>query len=287
MPRLAYVNGQFIPHNQASVHVEDRGYQFGDGVYEVITVVKKRLVDLEGHLDRLNRSLGELCIEWPVSRSVLEILIRQLLIRNRVSNGIIYIQITRGVAPRDHKFPTIFTPTSLVMTTRHIVHERSANFRKGVKVITIPDIRWQRCDIKSTSLLPNCLGKQRAFEAGAYEAWQVGEDGNITEGTSSNAWILTQQNELITRAPTSVILNGVTRGTIIEIAEQRGITFVERPFSVSEARGSAEAFTSSATSFITPVIQIDDVVLSDNPGPLALALLNRYREYIERLEATL
>lgn len=287
MPRYAYVNGQFITHNQAAVHVEDRGYQFGDGVYEVVTVVKDRLVDFEGHLDRLNRSLGELRIDWPVSRNVLKILMRQLLVRNRVSNGIIYIQITRGVAPRDHKFPKLGTPTSLVMTTRRIMHERSANFREGVKVITIPDIRWQRCDIKSTSLLPNCLGKQEAFEAGAYEAWQVGEDGNITEGTSSNAWILTQQNELITRAPTSAILNGVTRATIIEIAEQRGITFFERPFSVAEARAALEAFTSSATSFITPVIRIDDVVLSDDPGPLTLALLNSYREYIDRLENTL
>ena len=287
MPRYAYVNGQFIPHNQAAVHVEDRGYQFGDGVYEVVTVVKDRLVDFEGHLDRLNRSLGELRIDWPVSRNVLKILMRQLLVRNRVSNGIIYIQITRGVAPRDHKFPTLGTPTSLVMTTRRIMHERSANFREGVKVITIPDIRWQRCDIKSTSLLPNCLGKQEAFEAGAYEAWQVGEDGNITEGTSSNAWILTPQNELITRAPTNAILNGVTRATIIEIAEQRGITFFERPFSVAEARVALEAFTSSATSFITPVIRIDDVVLSDDPGPLTLALLNSYREYIDRLEDTL
>ena len=287
MPRYAYVNGQFIPHNQAAVHVEDRGYQFGDGVYEVVTVVKDRLVDFEGHLDRLNRSLGELRIDWPVSRNVLKILMRQLLVRNRVSNGIIYIQITRGVAPRDHKFPTLGTPTSLVMTTRRIMHERSANFREGVKVITIPDIRWQRCDIKSTSLLPNCLGKQEAFEAGAYEAWQVGEDGNITEGTSSNAWILTPQNELITRAPTNAILNGVTRATIIEIAEQRGITYFERPFSVAEARGALEAFTSSATSFITPVIRIDDVVLSDDPGPLTLALLDSYREYIDRLEDTL
>ena len=287
MPRLAYVNGRFVLHSAAAVHVEDRGYQFGDGVYEVVTVVQKRFVDLEGHLDRLNRSLGELRIDWPVARNVLEILMRQLLVRNKVSDGIIYLQITRGVAPRDHKFPKSGTPASLVMTTRRVVHERSPNFRKGVKVITIPDIRWLRCDIKSTSLLPNCLGKQEAFEAGAYEAWQVGEDGNITEGTSSNAWILTPEKELITRAPTSEILNGITRLTIIEIAAQQGIKFVERPFSVAEAKAAEEAFTSSATSFVTPVVQIDDTVLSNEPGPLTINLLNSYRQYIEHLEATL
>tara|TARA_B100000676_G_C18076781_1_gene848185 strand:+ start:1324 stop:2187 length:864 start_codon:yes stop_codon:yes gene_type:complete len=287
MPRYAYVNGRFLPHNRAAIHIEDRGFQFGDSVYEVVTIVKKRLVDLAGHLDRLNRSLGELHITWPVSRNVLEILMRQLLVRNRVSNGIIYIQISRGVAPRDHKFPLLGTPTSLVMTTRSIVHEQSANFRQGVKVITIPDIRWQRCDIKSTSLLPNCLGKQRAFEAGAYEAWQVGEDDNITEGTSSNAWILNSQNELITRAPAISILNGITRLTIIEIAEKQGVTFIERPFSVTEAKRAVEAFTTSATSFVTPVTQIDDTILSENPGPLTLTLLDRYRQYIDCLEPAL
>jgi len=285
MTRLAYVNGRFVPHTEAAVHVEDRGYQFGDGVYEVVTVVQGRLVDIDGHLTRLGRSLGELRIDWPVAPRVLGILIRQLLLRNRIIDGLIYLQVTRGVAPRDHKFPKDTKP-SLVMTTRKTALDRSPNLIKGVKVITIPDIRWLRCDIKSTSLLPNCLGKQAAAEAGAYEAWQVNGEGLITEGTSSNAWIVTADGELATRAPSSEILNGITRLTILDIARDQGVVFTERAFSVAEAKNAREAFTTSATSFVTPVVRIDDTEISDgNPGPLTRALLDGYRAYIQRLAA--
>lgn len=284
MARLAYVNGRFVPHNSAAVHIEDRGYQFGDGVYEVVSVVKNRPIDMEGHLNRLTRSLEELRMDWPVSRRVLDILMRQLIKRNNVSNGLIYLQITRGVAPRDHKFPKNVKP-SLVMTTTKVLHEKSPRFQSGAKVITIPDIRWLRCDIKSTSLLPNCLGKQAAAEANAYEAWQVNQDDFITEGTSSNAWIVTGSGELITRAPTSEILNGITRLTILEIAKEREVVFVERPFTVSEAKSAREAFTTSATSFVTPVVQIDDTTIGDGkPGQLTRDLMEHYQAYISKLE---
>ena len=283
MARLAYVNGQYVPHSVAAVHVEDRGYQFGDGVYEVVSVVKCRLIDLEGHLDRLKRSLSELRINWPVNRQVLVILMRQLLVRNGVADGLIYLQVTRGVAPRDHKFPKNVKP-SLVMTTKKIVHENSPRFANGVKVVTIPDIRWVRCDIKSISLLPNCLGKQTAAEAGAYEAWQVNDNGYITEGTSSNAWIISENGELITRAPTSEILNGITRLTILKIATVLGVAFTERPFSVEEAKSAREAFTTSATSFVTPVVQIDDTAIGDGvPGALTRKLTDQYHPYIDAL----
>jgi len=271
-------------HIRLPVHVEDRGYQFGDGVYEVVSVVKCRLIDLEGHLDRLERSLSELRINWPVKRQVLVILMRQLLVRNGVADGLIYIQVTRGVAPRDHKFPKNVKP-SLVMTTKKVVHENSPRFANGVKVVTIPDIRWVRCDIKSTSLLPNCLGKQTAAEAGAYEAWQVNDNGYITEGTSSNAWIISENGELITRAPTSEILNGITRLTILKIATELGVAFTERPFSVEEAKSSREAFTTSATSFVTPVVQIDNTAIGDGvPGALTRKLTEQYHTYIDALE---
>jgi D-alanine transaminase len=223
-------------------------------------------------------------IDWPVNRQVLAILMRQLLVRNSVSDGLIYLQITRGVAPRDHKFPKDVKP-SLVMTTKKVVHENSPHFANGAKVVTIPDIRWVRCDIKSISLLPNCLGKQTAAESGAYEAWQVNDDGYITEGTSSNAWIISENGELITRAPTSEILNGITRLTILEIATSSGVAFTERPFSVDEAKYAREAFTTSATSFVTPVVQIDDTVIGDGaPGALTRKLIEQYQAYIEALE---
>ena len=283
MTRLAYVNRQFVPHSSATVHVEDRGYQFSDGVYEVVTIVDGRFVDLEPHLDRLARSLGELKIAWPVSRRVLALLMRELARRNRITNGIIYLQITRGVAPRDHKFPRNVRP-SLVMTTKSVAHRQLPNLKAGVKVITIPDIRWARCDIKTISLLPNCLGKQLAAEAAAYEAWQVDEDGLVTEGTSSNAWIVTTDKEVVTRAPGADILNGITRQTILQVAVANGHKYVERPFSVAEAKEAVEAFTTSATSFVTPVIRIDDTVIGHGrPGELTRALLDGYWNYIEIL----
>src|SRR5712692_3675828 len=199
MSRIAYVAGQYLPHRQAAVHIEDRGYQFADGVYEVIAVVGGHLVDEAPHLARLHRSLAELRIAPPMADAALKIVIREVVRRNGVDTGIVYIQVTRGVAPREHAFPKAAKP-SLVVTARRSRPPDPRLGRAGIAVITIPDLRWQRCDIKSIALVPNVLGKQQAREAGAYEAWQVDRDGLVTEGTSTNAWIVTADNAVVTRA---------------------------------------------------------------------------------------
>ena len=283
MPRYAYVNGQYLPHGQAAVHIEDRGYQFADGVYEVVPVTGGRAVDEIPHLDRLVRSLAELRIAMPMSRRALELVCRELLRRNGVRNGIIYIQVTRGVAPRNHAFPANARPT-LVMTTKRMDFAGQSKFENGVSVITTPDLRWSRRDIKTINLLPNCLAKQAATEAGAYEALQVDDEGNVTEGTSSNAWIVARNGNLVTRQLSNDILHGVTRRTILAIATEEGVTFEERPFTVEEALGASEAFVTSATSFVTPVVEIDGKRLGDGkPGPLTRRLLAWYRDYMAGL----
>ena len=286
MARQAYVNGRYVPHDSAAVHIEDRGYQFADGVYEVVTIIGGRMIDEEPHLDRLERSLRELEIVMPMSRAVLRMVMRELVRRNRVSDGLLYMQITRGVSPRDHKYPGASVAPSVVMTTRQSDYASGAKFAEGVKVITIPDIRWQRCDIKTVSLLPNCIGKTMAARAGAYEAWQVDADGMVTEGTSSNAWIVTKDGTLVTRPATHAILNGITRLSILRIAAEEGIPFEERPFSVEEAKSAREAFTSSATSFATPVVTVDDrTIANGKPGSLTQRVLECYLDYCRGLRA--
>src|SRR5215472_8074146 len=235
MSRVAYVGGQYLPHRQAAVHIEDRGYQFGDGVYEVIAVVRGVLVDEDRHLARLHRSLTELRINPPMGDGALKIVMREVIRRNGVNTGIVYLQVTRGAAPRDHAFPKAAKPV-LVVTSRRSRTPDPRLGRDGIAVITIPDIRWQRCDIKSVSLVPNVLGKQQAREAGAYEAWQVDRDGNVTEGTSTNAWIVTDDSTVVTRAADQAILRGVTRGAVLEIMHREGYRLEERPFSVAEAK---------------------------------------------------
>jgi D-alanine transaminase len=287
MARYAYVNGRFVPHTDAVVHVEDRGYQFADGVYEVVTIIGGKLVDEQGHLDRLARSLSELRIAWPVTPKVLKLLMRNLIQRNRLVQGTIYLQITRGVAPRDFKFPK-HSESSLVLTTkRAAAFATAAQLENGVKVITIPDIRWLRRDIKSVSLLPQVLGKQQAVEAGAFEAWQVDGDGNVTEGCSSNAWIVTADSTLVTRYANNLILNGVTRLSILRLAEEAGIPFVERPFSVEEVYAAREAFLSSASTFVMPVTGIDDrSVGNGEPGLLSEKLRRSYLDYAQERGAS-
>lgn len=283
MPRYAYVNGQYLPHGQAAVHIEDRGYQFADGVYEVVPVAGGRAVDEIPHLDRLVRSLAELRIAMPMSRRALELVCRELLRRNGVRNGIIYIQVTRGVAPRNHAFPAHARP-ALVMTTKRMVFAGQSKFENGVSVITAPDQRWARRDIKTINLLPNCLAKQAATEAGAYEALQVDNEGNVTEGTSSNAWIVARNGSLVTRQLSNDILHGVTRRTILAIATEEGVGFEERPFTVAEALGASEVFVTSATSFVTPVVEVDGKRVGDGkPGPLTRRLLAWYRDYMAGL----
>ncbi len=282
MPRLAYVNGRYLPHANAQVHVEDRGYQFADGVYEVVAVVDGRLADFEGHMVRLGRSLGELRIDWPMTRPVLEMVLRELVRRNGVSTGLVYLQITRGVAPRDFKFPNPKVRPTLVITTRKLCRFASpAQIMSGVPIITIPDIRWLRRDIKSVSLLPQVLGKQQAVEAGCFEAWMVDGEGLITEGCSSNAWIVNAAGTLVTRQADTHILNGVTRLSLLKLAESLGVTTELRPFSLSEATLAREAFLSSASTFALPITRIDGKLVGDGkPGALTLRLRSAYLDLL-------
>ena len=276
MSHVAYVAGQYLAHRQAAVHIEDRGYQFGDGVYEVIAVVRGRLVDEAPHLARLHRSLSELHIPTPMGDAALKLVLRETVRRNGVENGIVYLQVTRGTAPRDHAFPKAAKPV-LVVTSRRSRPPNPRFGREGIAVITIPDIRWQRCDIKSVALVPNVLGKQQAREAGAYEAWQIDRDGHITEGTSTNAWIVTEDGAVVTRAADNAILNGVTRGAVLDIIHGEGYRFVERPFGVEEARAAREAFLTSTTAELLPVVRIDGAPIADGkPGPLSLKLREAY-----------
>jgi len=287
MSRIAYVNGEYVPHATAHVHVEDRGYQFADAVYEVIAVFAGKLVDSDGHLVRLKRSLSELRMEMPMTDAAFEHVMGEVLRRNRVANGIIYIQISRGVARRDHAFPAPETPLSVVMTAKRMRPFDLRQAPKGAHVLTVPDIRWDRCDIKSVSLLPNVLGKQAARDAGAYEAWQVDADGFVTEGTSTNAWIVTMDGELVTRPATHSILNGITRIALLELAQREGLTFVERPFSVEEAKRAREAFLTSTTSFVQPITRIDDAVIGNGePGSISLTLRELYMTHMEELKAS-
>ena len=284
MARYAYVNGRYVTHGDAAVHIEDRGFQFADGVYEVVPIVNSRMVDAGPHLDRLERSLSELTIAMPLSRKVLELVMDELIARNGVNEGLIYMQVTRGVSPRDHKFPSGVRP-SIVMTTKRLRFLTQKKLSDGVKVITIPDIRWTRCDIKTVALLPNCMGKTEAAAAGAYEAWQVDGDGMVTEGTSSNAWIVTHDDKLVTRPVGHEILRGVTRQTLLRIAAEAGLAFEERPFSVEEAKSARETFLSSATSFVTPVVELDEVTIGDGtPGPLSRRLQGWYLDYCAGLK---
>jgi D-alanine transaminase len=274
--RIAYVAGQYLPHRQAAVHIEDRGYQFGDGVYEVIAIMGGHLIDEERHLARLNRSLTELRINPPMNDSALKIVVREVIRRNGVDTGIVYLQVTRGVAPREHAFPKAAKPV-LVVTSRRSRPPDPRLGRDGIAVITIADIRWQRCDIKSVALVANVLGKQQAREASAYEAWQVDREGQVTEGTSTNAWIVTADDSVITRATDHAILNGVTRAAILDIIRREGYRLLERPFTVAEARAAREAFLTSTTADLLPVVRIDGTAVADGkPGPLSRKLREAY-----------
>ena len=280
MARYAYVNGRYVPHGEAAVHIEDRGYQFADGVYEVVPVIHGRLVDEDPHLDRLDYSLRELRIAPPMGRAALKLVLRELLRRNGLKDGLLYMQITRGVAPRDHKFPRNAAP-ALVMTTKNLKPTPAALVEGGVRVISVPDIRWKRCDIKSVSLLPNILAKQRAVEAGAFEAWQVDAEGFVTEGTSTNAWIVTRDGVLVTRNANEAILNGITRQAVIRLTNQAGVAFEERPFSLAEAKAAREAFLTSSSGHVLPITRIDDGVVGDGkPGEVTKRLRRAYLDYV-------
>ena len=283
MPRIVYVNGRYLPYGEAAVHVEDRGYQFSDGVYEVIAIHDARLVYEDPHLDRLERSLGELRMAPPMPRAALKVVLRETIRRDRARHGLIYMQVTRGVAPRNHAFPE-GVESSLVVMAQHAPPFDVETASLGLAVITIPDIRWKRPDIKSVSLLPNVLGKQQAVEADAYEAWQVDGGGMVTEGTLSNAWIVSEGGDLITRDAGTSILDGITRRALLDMARRDGITFQERAFTVEEARAAKEAFLTSSSGFIKPVIRIDGRDIGEGKtGPLTRKILGLYADHLETL----
>jgi len=272
------VNGRFVSHGEAVVHIEDRGYQFGDAVYEVWAVRGGRLTDAEGHFDRLARSLGELRIPEPMGRKALEIVLRETVRRNRVSEGLVYLQVSRGVARRDHPFPSPPPAPAVVVTAKTIDPAGGeAKAAKGVAVITTPENRWGRCDIKTVNLLPNVLAKQAAKEAGAYEAWFVDELGFVSEGSSTNAWIVDREGRLRTRDIQANILRGVTRAAVLRVAAEAGLALAEGPFSVDEALEAREAFITGASTLVTPVVRINGRILADGePGPVAKRLRQLY-----------
>ena len=278
MSRVAYVNGRFVPHAEASVHIEDRGYQLADGVYEVWAVFGGRLADAEGHFTRLERSLGELRIAMPMSSRALSLVLREAIRRNRVRDGMVYLQVTRGVAPRDHAFPTRPVRPSIVITAKPVdMAAAEVKAAKGIGVVTTPETRWARCDIKTIALLPNVMAKQTARENGAGEAWFVDELGLVTEGASSNAWIVDSEGVLRTRDLNANILRGVTRKSLMELIAREGLEVSERPFSVEEAKTAREAFITGAGSLVTPVVSIDGAPIGNGkPGPVALRLRATY-----------
>lgn len=278
MSRFAYVNGRWTPHAQARVHVEDRGFQFADGVYEVWAVFGGRLADAEGHFARLERSLAELSITMPMPRRALAAVLAEAVRRNRVRDGIVYLQVTRGAARRDHVFPAADVAPTLVVTARPLDYA-AANVRAaaGVKVVTTPETRWARCDIKSVGLLPNVLAKQAAREQGAYEAWFVDADGQVTEGASTNAWIVDARGVLRTRDAGANILRGITRAGVLDLAPELQLPVEERGFTVAEAQAAREAFITAASTLVMPVVAIDGAPVGQGrPGPVAAALRDLY-----------
>ena len=280
MSRIAYVDGRYVPHRHASVHIEDRGFQFADGIYEVIAVTGGRRFDEPRHLDRLERSLGEIEIAMPMSRAALACVMDEVVRRNRVKDGLLYLQVTRGSAPRDHAWREDASP-KLIMTSRHQAPPSDKVVENGVAVITAPDLRWRRNDIKSVALLGNVLGKQKARRAGAYETWMVDDAGMVTEGTSTNAWIVVG-GRIVTRPLGPEILGGITRAAVLDVARDLQIAVDERLFSVAEAAAADEAFLTSTTAYVLPVTRIDEnTVGTGKPGPITARLLENYHRLID------
>jgi D-alanine transaminase len=281
MSRIAYVNGRYLPLAQASVNVEDRGYQFSDGVYEVCEVRGGRLIDERLHMQRLAFSLSELRIAMPMSPASLSVVLHEVVRRNRVRWGIVYLQITRGVSRRDHAFPPAGTAPAIVVTARNLdltgAEKMAAD---GVAVISVPENRWQRVDIKSVSLLPNVLAKQAAREQGAREAWFVDRDGRVTEGSSSNAWIVTRDGKVVTRQADHAILKGITRTVLLDAIAAQELKLEQRAFTLEEAYAAREAFITSASQIVLPVVKIDGRPIGNGaPGLIASALRREFHRY--------
>ncbi|PDT81001.1 D-amino-acid transaminase [Sinorhizobium sp. BJ1] len=284
MPRIAYVNGAYVRHSQAAVHVEDRGYQFADGVYEVCEVRHGFIVDLRRHLDRLDWSLGELKMDWPMSRAALIHVIREVLRRNRVRNGLFYLQVTRGVARRDHVFPAKNTPPSVVVTAKRT--DAAAIARKnaeGISAITVLENRWDRVDIKTVGLLPNVLARQQAKELGAQEAIFVDADGLVKEGAATNVWIVDGEGTLRTRPAEHGILRGITRTTLMDVAKPLRLKVEEKAFSVEEMLAAREVFVTAATSICFPVVSIDGKTIGNgHPGSIAQNIREAFFDVAEK-----
>jgi D-alanine transaminase len=277
MHRIVYVNGEYLAEDQARISVFDRGFLFADGVYEVSSVLRGRLVDNPGHLARLHRSLNELDMAAPASDAEIEAIQQALIEKNRIDQGLVYLQVTRGVADRDFAYPQGVSPT-LVMFTQEKRLVDSPQAERGITVIGVDDIRWRRRDIKTVGLLAPCMAKMQAIRAGADDAWMV-EDGLVTEGSSNNAFIIDAADNLITRHLGNEILAGITRKAVLSLAAERGVRVEERPFGIDEARRAKEAFITSATTFVTPVVSINGSPIGDGrPGPLTRRLRELYIE---------
>jgi D-alanine transaminase len=284
MTRIAYVNGRYVRHADASVHIEDRGYQFADGVYEVCEVRHNMIVDMTRHLDRLGRSLSELRIEWPMHRAALVRVIREVLRRNRVKNGLFYLQVTRGVAKRDHVFPAPGTKPSIVVTAKNtnpaIIAAKNAN---GIKTITVPDNRWDRVDIKTVGLLSNALVRQQAKEAGAQEAIYVDANGIVKEGAATNVWMVDSDGTLLTRPAEHGILRGITRTTLMDVAKTMDLRIREEEFSLEKMLGAREVFITAATSICFPVIEIDgNTIANGHPGSVSQKIREAFFDIAEK-----
>lgn len=280
MPRIAYVNGRYVPQDEACVHIEDRGYQFADAVYEVWALFGGRLADLDGHMRRLARSLSQLEIPQPMSDAALLTVLRETVRRNGVRDGLLYLQVSRGQAKRDHIIPDPPQKPAVVVTVKSVdLVQLDLQARCGAKVVTASDNRWGRCDIKTVGLLPNVLAKTQARRAGAAEVWFVDREGLITEGGSTNAWIIDKNGILRTRGDDANILRGVTRNGVFDIAAQLQMPVEQRPFTLEEAQSAKEAFFTAASAFVTPVTAINGVAVADGrPGPIALRLRDLYLE---------
>jgi len=283
MSRNAYVNGRYLPFRDAKVHVEDRGYQFADGVYEVCEVRGGRLIDERRHIARLQRSLGELRIPMPMSVKALGVVLREVVAKNRLRYGLVYLQITRGVARRDHAFPSPAVAPSMVVTARTLnIKRNEALAATGIAVISVPDNRWGRVDIKTVGLLPNVLARQAAIEQGARDAWFIDKDGVVMEASSANAWIVTAEGTLVTRHADHAILRGITRTVVFDAVKGQGLSIEERAFTLQEAFAAREAFITSATQLVLPVVKIDGRSIGDGkPGPVASALRREFYRYAE------
>lgn len=283
MSRIAYVNGRYCAHSRACVHIDDRAHTFADGVYEVILVINRHMIDLDDHFRRLDRSLAELDIPRPMTGRVLTHIMNRTIRLNRVVDGIVYLQISRGAAPRNHVFDNTFLTPGVVCTARRMAVPATSREVPGAEVITLPDTRWTRVDIKSVSLLPNVLARTRAAGQGAYEAWLVDGEGLVTECSASNAWIVDSGGRLVTRPVTDGILRGITRERVMTLARELSIEVVERPFSVAEAKEAREAFLTSTTSLVKAVSRIDETVIGNgHPGHVTCRLLDAYLDFAHR-----